>query len=274
MSDIVIVLSDVQRLKEELNILNEEYIKLYEKMEDLKKEKEYFESLYMSKLGALIFLKFESEIKYRRLKKKLTLIVKSKNRNEEIDLEKIETDLEEELAEFYSNLEELRNNLKNSQEFLQLPTLTEEEVKRVKVIFRTLAKILHPDVNKNLDEKMLELWMKVKEAYENNDLMALIILQGIVKHNEIKQDNNINHLEENKEALKGKISELKIIIDKEESSFPLNIKDLIQDNEYIKGRKQEITSNIHELEEMTMEVERSIREVLKEKDHGEINNNP
>ncbi|MEW8995610.1 hypothetical protein [Clostridium sp.] len=109
MSDIVISLTEVQKLKEELNTLNEEYLKLYEKMEDLKKEKEYFESLYMCKLGALIFLRFENEIKYRRLKKKLALIVKSKNKGEEI-----EAALEEELAEFYKNLEELRNNLKNS----------------------------------------------------------------------------------------------------------------------------------------------------------------
>lgn len=41
MSDIVISLTDIQELKEELNTLNEEYLKLYEKMEDLKKEKEY-----------------------------------------------------------------------------------------------------------------------------------------------------------------------------------------------------------------------------------------
>lgn len=98
MSDIVVSLTDIQKLKEELNALNEEYLKLYEKMEDLKKEKEYFESIYMCKLGALIFLRFENEIKYRRLKKKLALIVKSKNKGEEINIEEIEAALEEELA--------------------------------------------------------------------------------------------------------------------------------------------------------------------------------
>jgi len=268
MSDIVISLTDIQKLKEELNTLNEEYIKLYEKMEDLKKEKEYFESIYMCKLGALIFLRFENEIKYRRLKKKLILIVKSKNKGEEINIEEIEATLEEELEGFYKNLEELRNNLKNSQEFLELPTLTEEEVKKVKEIFRSLAKILHPDVNKNLNEEMMELWLKVKEAYENNDLMILIILEGIVKHNEIKEDIKVTSIGENIVVLKKKINELKNFIDEEEHSFPLNIKELIDDNEYIKDKKKDITNDIHEYEIMITQVEKSICEVLKEQSYG------
>lgn len=268
MSDIVVSLTDIQKLKEELNTLNEEYLKLYEKMEDLKKEKEYFESLYMCKLGALIFLRFENEIKYRRLKKKLSLIVKSKNKGEEINIEEIEAALEEELAEFYKNLEELRNNLKNSQEFLELPTLTEEEVKKVKEIFRGLAKILHPDVNRGLSEEMMELWLKVKEAYENNDLITLIILEGIVKHNEIKEDIKVTSIEENIVVLKKKINELKNFIDEEKNSFPLNIKELIDDNEYIKDKKQDITNDIHEYEIMITQVEKSICEVLKEQSYG------
>ena len=268
MSDIVVSLTDIQKLKEELNTLNEEYIKLYEKMEDLKKEKEYLESLYMCKLGALIFLRFENEIKYRRLKKKLILIVKSKNKGEEINIEEIEAALEEELAEFYKNLEELRDNLKNSREFLELPTLTDEEAKKVKEIFRDLAKILHPDVNKNLSEEMMELWLKVKEDYENNDLMTLIILEGIVKHNEIKEDIKVTSIEENIVVLKKKINDLKEFIDEEENSFPLNIKELIDDNEYIKDKKQDITDDIREYERMIAEIEKSICEVLKEQSYG------
>ena len=82
MKELVISLSKVQKLKEELNILNKEYLKIYEEMEDLNKKKESLESIYMSKLGALIFLKFEKEIEYRKLKKKLNLLIKSKNKNE------------------------------------------------------------------------------------------------------------------------------------------------------------------------------------------------
>lgn len=73
MNNNIVLLTDVKKLKDKLNILNDEYLRLYEKLKDLKKEQEYFESIYNSKLGALIFLRFENEIKYRRLKKKLIL---------------------------------------------------------------------------------------------------------------------------------------------------------------------------------------------------------
>jgi peptidoglycan hydrolase CwlO-like protein len=141
-------------------------------------------------------------------------------------------------------------------------------LKLVKEIFRSLAKILHPDVNKNLDEEMMELWLKVKEAYENNELMTLIILEGIVKHNEFKEDIKVTSIEENISILKKEINELKNFIDKEENSFPLNIKELIDDNEYIKDKKQDITDDIHEYERMIMGVEKSISEILEEKSYG------
>ena len=45
MKELVISLSKVQKLKEELNILNKEYLKIYEEMEDLNKKKESLESI-------------------------------------------------------------------------------------------------------------------------------------------------------------------------------------------------------------------------------------
>ncbi|GAB6169568.1 hypothetical protein JCM1393_20280 [Clostridium carnis] len=87
MRELVISLSEIQKLKEELKCLNEEYLKFYETMEDLNKKKEYLESLYMSKLGGLIFARFEKEIKYRKLKKKLTIIIQNKNKGKETNIE-------------------------------------------------------------------------------------------------------------------------------------------------------------------------------------------
>ncbi len=114
----------------------------------------------------------------------------------------------------------------------------------------------------------MELWLKVKEAYENNDLTTLIILQGIVKYNEIKEDIKVTSIEENIVVLKKKINELKKFIDEEEHSFPLNIKELIDDNEYISDKKQDITDDIHDYEIMIAQVEKSICEVLKEQSYG------
>lgn len=69
-------------------------------------------------------------------------------------------------------------------------------------------------------------------------------------------------------VLKKKINELKKFIDEEENIFPLNIKELIDNNQYIKDKKQDITDDIHEYEIMITQVEKSICQLLKEQSYG------
>lgn len=262
MKDLVISLSKVQKLKEELNILNKEYLKIYEDMEDLNKKKEVLESLYMSKLGALIFLKFEKKIEYRKLKKKLNLIIQSKNKNEKIDINKIDDILKLELKSFYTELESIREKMKDSKIYLESPILNDEEVKKVKEIFRKLAKKLHPDINKNLTKEEIELWNKIKEAYENNDLVSLIVLEGIIDNIEIKEDLSVNNIEENIEKIKNKIEKINIIIKDSLNEFPLNLREVINNESFIQSKKDELNKEIKIYKEKINELNKLIYEVI------------
>lgn len=262
MKDLVISLSKVQKLKEELNILNKEYLKIYEEMEDLNKKKENLESLYMSKLGALIFLKFEKEIEYRKLKKKLNLVIQSKNKNEKIDINKIDDILKLELKSFYTELESIREKMKDSKKYLESPILNDEEVKKVKEIFRKLAKKLHPDINKNLTKEEIELWNKTKEAYENNDLVSLIVLEGIIDNIEIKEDLSVNNIGENIEKIKNKIEKINIIIKDSLNEFPLNLIEVINNEGFIQSKKDELNKEIKIYKEKINELNKLIYEVI------------
>lgn len=264
MGDIVISLVDIKKQKAELEKLNEEYLILYEKKKDIKKQKDYFESLYMCKFGALIFLRLEKEIKYRELKKKLSLIVSQINKGEVVDYKKIQEVLEQELKKFYEELKELNETLRKSKEFYELPTLTDVEVEKIKEIFRELAKKLHPDVNININEKGMELWLRAKEAYENNDLLTLIILQGILKDKNFGIDNRMTIIDESIEVLKKKIIEIKNYIENEELQFPLNIKDSIKNLQFEKEKKQELNEEIFKYEGKIKELEYKIQKILKE----------
>lgn len=262
MKELVVSLSRVQKLKEELNILNKKYLKLYEEMEDLNKEKEVLESLYMSKLGALIFLKFENEIEYRKLKKKLNLIIKSKNKNEKIDINNIDNILKKELESFYKELETIRERMKISKMYLESPFLSDEEVKKIKDIYRKLAKKLHPDINRNLNEKEIDLWNKVKEAYENNDLISLIVLDGVINDIEIKEDTSISNIEENIEKIKDKIEKLKVINKEALNEFPLNLREVINDHNFIENKKEELNKEIKIYKEKISELNKLINEAI------------
>lgn len=262
MKELVISLSKVQKLKEELNILNKEYLKIYEEMEDLNKKKESLESIYMSKLGALIFLKFEKEIEYRKLKKKLNLLIKSKNKNEKIDINKIDDILKLELKSFYKELESIREKMNDSKIYLESPILNDEEVKKIKELFRKLAKKLHPDINKNLTKEEIELWNKIKEAYENNDLVSLIVLEGIIDNIEIKEDVSIDSIEENIEKIKNKIEKINIIIKESLNKFPLNLREVINNESFIQSKKDELNKEIKIYKEKINELNKLIYEVI------------
>lgn len=262
MKELVVSLSRIQKLKEELNRLNKEYLKLYEEMQDLNKEKETLESLYMSKLGALIFLKFENEIEYRKLKKKLNLIIQSKNKNQKIDINKIDTILKSELKSFYEELEAIREKMKVSKIYLESPSLSDEEVKKIKEIFRSLAKKLHPDINKNLTKEEIELWNKVKEAYENNDLVSLIVLDGIINNIEIKEDINISNIEENIEKIKANIEKIQNVNKEALREFPLNLREVINDNSFIENKKDELNKEIKIYIDKIKELNRIITESI------------
>ncbi|MDU3406161.1 DnaJ domain-containing protein [Clostridium sp.] len=262
MKELVISLSKVQKLKEELNILNKEYLKIYEEMEDLNKKKESLESIYMSKLGALIFLKFEKEIEYRKLKKKLNLLIQSKNKNEKIDINKIDDILKLELKSFYKELESIREKMNDSKIYLESPILNDEEVKKIKELFRKLAKKLHPDINKNLTKEEIELWNKIKEAYENNDLVSLIVLEGIIDNIEIKENVSIDSIEENIEKIKNKIEKINIIIKESLNKFPLNLREVINNESFIQSKKDELNKEIKIYKEKINELNKLIYEVI------------
>ena len=216
----------------------------------------------MSRLGALIFLKFENEIEYRKLKKKLNLIIQSKNKNEKIDINKIDEILKSELESFYKELENLREKMKRSKIYLGSSLLSDEEVKKIKEIFRRLAKKLHPDINKNLTEEEIDLWNRVKEAYENNDLISLIVLEGLIDNIEVKENVNINNIEENIEKIKNKIEKIKIIIKESLNEFPLNLRILIKDESFIKNKKDELNKEIKIYKDKINELNKLINEAI------------
>ncbi len=56
-------------------------------------------------------------------------------------------------------------------------------VNRAKKIYRRLAKLIHPDINKLTmkDPTLKELWMKITEAYHHSDVDALDDLEVMVR---------------------------------------------------------------------------------------------
>lgn len=134
------------------------------------------ENQYILKFGKLEYKVYEAECDYRRLKRKLELIIICRNHNKPIDLAKIDEQLEKELGEFYKKLNAELEKIEEAKRRASLPKLSKEDAAELKSIYRKLIKKLHPDMNPNVTEYEKELFNKVVECYENGDLMGLQII--------------------------------------------------------------------------------------------------
>jgi DnaJ-class molecular chaperone len=124
--------------------------------------------------------------------------------------------------------------------------LSEEDSKKLKEVFYVLCRKLHPDVNPGQTEEEKDLFIKVKAAYDLQNLqelqsILLYLSEGgnadILTHSSDEKRRRIEQLEKNIVELKDKMKKL-------EQAFPFNAKSLLYDEEQLTKRRQEIQDEI------------------------------
>ncbi|MEW8995802.1 MULTISPECIES: J domain-containing protein [Clostridia] len=250
----IIILDEYKKLKETQEELSLKYIELVEKQEDiLYKKKNYLEAKYLGHFGYLYKLKLKLEIEIRRNKRKISIIQALINRNEKVEINKIEIILQEEMKEFEEELKRYQFKVDFSRELLKSHLITDEELKEVKSIFRKLAKKLHPDINKNQNERSKNLWEQLQKAYQNNDLATLRLLLNIIDDEDYNLD-NVNSLEKLKkdiQMLQEKIDEIILNLKSFETRFPFNIEEKLEDVNWLDEEKSILTNEINNLKEIS-----------------------
>lgn len=262
----IIILEEYKKLKETQEELSLKYIELVEKQEDiLYKKKNYLEAKYLGHFGYLYKLKLKLEIEIRRNKRKITLIQALINRNEKVDINKIEMILQEEMKEFEEELRQYQLNVDFSRELLKSPIITDEELKEVKSIFRKLAKKLHPDINKNQNERSKNLWEQLQKAYQNNDLATLIFLANIIDDEDYSVDNgnSLEKLKKDIQMLQEKIDEIILNLEIVERTFPFNIEEKLEDANWLDEEKSIITREINNLKKISKVYNNKLKEMEK-----------
>ena len=207
-------------------------------------------SLYLKKLGRLQLELLEKQTEATRLRMKMKLIQAAINRDEEPDLKSIDQEINARLEKYYAQIQAQTDALDEAKNILS-HLLPEEDIKKLKELFRVLCKRLHPDLNPNQTEEEKDLFIKVKAAY---DLQQVSELQRILLY---MDDSTIEKLllissDEKLERityLEKQISDLEMKIEQLKLSFPFNMKDVILDEEYIIQKQKELQSQIKTFEE-------------------------
>lgn len=177
----------VEKLRTEISML------VLERDELLMVDCKNIEMAYMLELGSLEYKVYEMQCAVLRVKRKLALIQAKKNRQEKIILARLEALLDEEFAAYKAKLDEHINKMNEALERSKGKSLSSEDTKELKSLYRAVVKSLHPDLNPDISEAQLKLFKTAVDAYKNGDVESMRIIGAmvstpkIIRHDEDSQ---------------------------------------------------------------------------------------
>ena len=265
-----------QQLKDEYERLQQEYSELVAKRDDLlQHEGPLLEALYMTTIGQLLYEELCLQQDIALLKYERDLLQAYENRGEEPDFKEILEKVEETAKTFNENLkkeEEKRKKAKAYYEEHQEEQGKQKEAERIelKAIYKRLVHRLHPDLHPEQTEWERELFLKVQEAYEKQDLNALRQLEEELNSgisSEEMDNETVEEWEERIQKLKDLIFAIKEEITRIENGFPFTYRTNLYDQEWVSATQEEIRVRIELLQKEKERLEKII-EYIKMQNHG------
>ena len=148
--------------------------------DSLRKEAELLHLRYIRQFGDLIERAFRLKVECIRKKKMIAYCQQRANKGERINAAALDNYIERQMALYQKELEDLVAGVKASKE---AKTISAADVRKVKDIYRRLAKRIHPDLHPELadDEALKEYWHRIVVAYSHNQLKEIQELEALVE---------------------------------------------------------------------------------------------
>ena len=148
---------------------------LYQELDQLRYvEAPALRKRYMDSIGVAEEEILQLELEVSLLRKKAELIQRALNRQEEIDLEQIDRQVEEEKEEKISELEREDLTLE------ELPQLTEQESGELQEIFRKITAAAHPAMHPELTDLQKDLYERAVDALKMQDLPSMKLIGSML----------------------------------------------------------------------------------------------
>jgi hypothetical protein len=265
-----------QQLKEEYERLQQVYSELITKRDDLiGHEIPRLEALYMEAIGQLLYEELCLEYDIALLKYERDMLQSYVNRGEEPDIEVITLKVEQTAQTFNENIHREEEKIKQAKEYIEQhkeenTKQQEAEKLELKQIYKRLVHRLHPDLHPEQTEWERELFLKVQEAYRNEDLERLRQLEAElnagVPFSSMGSD-SIEDWEERVQKLKEQIAAIEEEIYKIEHDFPFTYRYKLNDKEWIVAQQEEINVRIERLQHEKERLQKIV-EILRQQAHG------
>lgn len=225
------------------------------------------ENAYYFKIGFLENEVFLANIKLLKINRKIEVYKEKKRLKQKINEEYIEEIVDTEFSEMEEEFEELQDEYDFEFEELFDNQSTEEFLKLVNIIYKNLIKKLSPLINFNNSRFCNQLYDLLEKAYRELDLSLMSKIQVICE--QVRIDSNfmigdMKTLKRAKSQYEDIIFEIEEIILSIKCSDAFSKKRILEDENLIRRMKEEINSEIAELEEKYREAELILEELKKE----------
>lgn len=241
---------EVQRLLDEREFLRAELARKIAEAHDLiHVVKPNLLALYQLKIGAweLRLLKLQFDV--ARSRRKIALAQASLNHGLPPDWMAIDGELELEFLQWQTQLREAANAVEAAN-FRMNNLLPDTENRELKKLYYALVKKLHPDINPTLTPREALLWVEVQEAYESCNIAGLRALLTLTENRLPEKDRTatIPSLQSDCTQLREHIDNTLAKIAQIQTKPPFNMRDNLEDEQWVKERRNEIDARIAEYE--------------------------
>ena len=239
---------EITKLQEDIAVLEKELGKvILERDEMLNTVKPNLEAEYQKKIGYKELKRMETEITARRYKRQVELIRAAVNRQESIEENRIEKQLDDEFQEWYKKIKEQYQKMKEAKDRLN-NFMSDDENEEFKTFYRQLVFKLHPDLNPNQTKDEENLWHRIQLTYKSGDLeemrSLMIILETQDSSVELPSSKDI--LEKRQTKLTKQIQKIINNMSELEQAFPFNIVGKLADKAWVNTKVEEIQEQINQ----------------------------
>ena len=252
-------------LREEIRSVRNAIIEILMRMDDITLHRlPQIRADYALKIGCWEQALLEAELAGRRARRKLALAQTQANRGEVPQMERIEAQLDDELADWMTKIRQAQLTYEQALSYITgTRPLSKSESAQLKTLYRTLVKRLHPDVCSSDEHEML--FLLAQAAYRNGDVLALRSMEVATRHLEREDDLEVVDdpapLELELELARIEEGVMRERLHELESSEELGLAELLANPKWVSTRTTELRRAVEEWERVRDDCTLRLREL-------------
>lgn len=181
----------------------------------------------------------------------------------DIDIDEIEKQLDEEFISFKEEFDKKMNMFNKALYRNELEDLSDTDQVELKGLYRKIVKRLHPDMNPDLSQEELKMFLNAVYAYKNGDLKALRLIWRVIEDDEeYDAYDSLDGLKQLKMQLEDSIDETAIRIDEIKSHYPYLYKDILEDKNKVRELRNEYEKQLKDYDTASISLQSRIDNLL------------